>query len=194
MMSSFDSLIDQATRRFNTNCPAIDYSNFLIVSPSTQKLLYISNKKFVKQYSISTSKFGLGNIEDSFKTPIGIHHIAEKIGEGMPINTVFKGRKPIKNNMTLDDLYNDEKLRKDHFDNYDDVITTRILRLKGLEKNINLGGNVDSYLRYIYIHGTAHEDQIGREASHGCIRMLNQDIIELFDSCYEKMLVLILDN
>ena len=100
----------------------------------------------------------------------------------------------IKNIMILEDLYNDEKLRKDHFDNYDDVITTRILRLKGLEKNINLGGNVDSYLRYIYIHGTAHEDQIGREASHGCIRMLNKDIIELFDSCYEKMLVLILDN
>tara|TARA_B100001564_G_scaffold347456_1_gene348225 strand:+ start:318 stop:902 length:585 start_codon:yes stop_codon:yes gene_type:complete len=194
MMSSFDSLIDQATRKFSTKCPAIDYANFLIVLPSNQKLLYISGHKIVKKYPISTSKFGLGNVEDSFKTPIGIHHIEEKIGKGMPINTVFKGRKPIKNNMTLEDLYNDEKLRKDHFDNYDDVITTRILRLKGLEKNINLGGNVDSYLRYIYIHGTAHEDQIGREASHGCIRMLNKDIIELFDSCYEKMLVLILDN
>ena len=164
------------------------------VDISEQRLYLIENNLIKASYPISTSKFGLGNVEDSFKTPIGIHHIEEKIGKGMPINTVFKGRKPIKNNMTLEDLYNDEKLRKDHFDNYHDVITTRILRLKGLEKNINLGGNVDSYLRYIYIHGTAHEDQIGREASHGCIRMLNKDIIELFDSCYEKMLVLILDN
>ena len=62
------------------------------------------------------------------------------------------------------------------------------------EVNINLGSNVDSYLRYIYIHGTAHEDQIGKEASHGCVRMLNKDVIELFDNCCEKMLVLISDN
>ena len=74
------------------------------------------------------------------------------------------------------------------------MITSRILRLKGLEENINLGGDVDSYQRYIYIHGTAHEDKIGEKASHGCIRMLNQDVIELFDICQEKMLVLILDN
>ena len=71
---------------------------------------------------------------------------------------------------------------------------SRILRLKGLEENINLGGDVDSYQRYIYIHGTAHEDKIGEKASHGCIRMLNQDVIELIDICQEKMLVLILDN
>ncbi len=193
-MSSFDSLIEQAIERFKTKCPTIDYTNYLIVSPYDQKLLYIANNKIQKIYPVSTSKFGLGNLEDSFKTPIGIHHIEEKIGEGLPINTIFKGRKTIKNNMTLEDLYNDEKLKSEHFENFDDVITSRILRLKGLEMNINLGSNVDSYLRYIYIHGTAHEDQIGKEASHGCVRMLNKDVIELFDNCCEKMLVLISDN
>ena len=65
---------------------------------------------------------------------------------------------------------------------------------RGLEPNVNLGGNVDSYNRYIYIHGTAHEDQIGKKASHGCIRMRNKDIIELFSMCTIDMHVIILDN
>ena len=194
MISSFDSLMNEGTNILKVKDPNIKHLDYLLVSPLDQRLLYISNNKVVKCYSVSTSKFGLGNIDNSFKTPTGMHCIEEKIGANMPINTIFKGRKPIKNNMTLKDLYEDEELRKEHFENYDDVITSRILRLKGLEENINLGGNVDSYQRYIYIHGTAHEDKIGEKASHGCIRMLNQDVIELFDICQEKMLVLILDN
>lgn len=194
MISSFDSLMNEGTNILKVKDPNIKHLDYLLVSPLDQRLLYISNNKVVKCYSVSTSKFGLGNIDNSFKTPTGMHCIEEKIGANMPINTIFKGRKPIKNNMTLKDLYEDEELRKEHFENYDDVITSRILRLKGLEENINLGGDVDSYQRYIYIHGTAHEDKIGEKASHGCIRMLNQDVIELFDICQEKMLVLILDN
>lgn len=194
MISSFDSLMNEGTNILKVKDPNIKHLDYLLVSPLDQRLLYISNNKVVKCYSVSTSKFGLGNIDNSFKTPTGMHCIEEKIGANMPINTIFKGRKPIKNNMTLKDLYEDEELRKEHFENYDDVITSRILRLKGLEENINLGGDVDSYQRYIYIHGTAHEDKIGEKASHGCIRMLNQDVMELFDICQEKMLVLILDN
>ena len=193
-MSSYTSLINKSNellekKKYHTE--AIDY---LLVSPADQKLFHISNQRILENYSVSTSRFGLGNLMDSFKTPVGLHCIEEKIGSGMPINTVFKGRKPIKNNMTLQDLYNDKKLSRNHFENHEDVITSRIMRLKGLEHNINLGGKVDSYNRYIYIHGTAHENMIGQKASHGCVRMNNQDILELFDKCHEKMVVLILDN
>ena len=110
------------------------------------------------------------------------------------VNTVFRGRKTLENNLTLQDLYNNKKVYNNHFKDHEDVITSRILRLKGLEPSINSGGDVDSYLRYIYIHGTAHEDQIGEKASHGCIRMKNIDIIDLYDISSEQMIVLILNN
>ena len=114
----------------------------------------------------------------------------------MPRFTIFKGRKPLPGNLTLIDFEkkNNEELRNRHFKEFDDVITSRILRLKGHEIGINKGGDVDSYNRYIYIHGTAHEDKIGTQASHGCIRMNNDDIIKLFENVTENMLVLILES
>ena len=133
MISSFDSLMNEGTNILKVKDPNIKHLDYLLVSPLDQRLLYISNNKVVKYYSVSTSKFGLGNIDNSFKTPTGMHCIEEKIGANMPINT-------------LKDLYEDEELRNQHFENYDDVITSRILRLKGLEENINLGGDVDLYL------------------------------------------------
>ena len=193
-MSSYTSLINKSSELLEKKHYNRETIYYLLVSPADQKLFHISNQQILKNYPVSTSRFGLGNLIDSFKTPIGLHCIEEKIGSGMPINTVFKGRKPIKNNMTLQDLYNDKKLSSNHFENHEDVITSRILRLKGLEHNINLDGKVDSYNRYIYIHGTAHENMIGQKSSHGCVRMNNQDILELFEKCYEKMVVLILDN
>ena len=78
-----------------------------------------------------------------------------------------------------------------HFAKYEDVITSRILWLKGHEEGINKGDNIDSYSRYIYIHGTAHEDKIGTPDSHGCVRMNNDDVIELFDNTFVNMPVLI---
>ena len=193
-MSNFDFLLDKSINFFKEKYPKVIVDKYLLVSPNDQKLIYISDNKIKASYSVSTSKFGLGNLNDSFKTPIGLHTIVEKIGNDMPIFTIFKGRKPVGNNMTLNDLYDDKKTHDDHFKNHEDVITSRILRLKGLEPNVNLGGNVDSYNRYIYIHGTAHEDQIGKKASHGCIRMRNKDIIELFSMCTIDMHVIILDN
>ena len=193
-MSNFDFLLDKSINFFKEKYPKVIVDKYLLVSPNDQKLIYVDNNIIKSSYSISTSKFGLGNVNDSFKTPIGLHIIAEKIGDEMPIFTIFKGRKPLENNMTLIDFNKDKKLQDDHFKDCEDVITSRILRLRGLEPNINLGGNVDSYNRYIYIHGTAHEDLIGQKASHGCIRMRNKDVIELFDMCPIDMSVLILDN
>tara|TARA_B100001778_G_C18301726_1_gene500152 strand:- start:49 stop:630 length:582 start_codon:yes stop_codon:yes gene_type:complete len=193
-MSSYDHLVNQSTNLFEKKYSHIEFNKYLLVSPNDQILLYIADKKIIKNYSISTSKFGLGNINDSFQTPTGLHCIEEKIGDGMPIYTVFRGRKTLENNLTLQDLYNNKKVYNNHFKDHEDVITSRILRLKGLEPSINSGGDVDSYLRYIYIHGTAHEDQIGEKASHGCIRMKNIDIIDLYDISSEQMIVLILNN
>ena len=96
------------------------------------------------------------------KTPTGRFRIAEKIGEGMPLGTVFKSRRPVKVG---------KKLRQD-----DDLIMTRILWLDGLDP-----GNANTRERFIYIHGTNHEESLGEPASHGCIRMKSADLLELFE-------------
>ena len=193
-MSIDDCLLDESIKIFDEKYPSILADEYLLVSPKDQKLLYISNKKVKISYPISTSKYGLGCLNDSFKTPIGLHSIVEKIGDKMPIFTIFKGRRTINNNLTLQDLYKDMKTYNEYFKNQEDIITSRILRLKGEEQGVNLGNDVDSFCRYIYIHGTAHEDLIGSKASHGCIRMSNQDVIDLFDKCPQNMLVFILNN
>ena len=145
----------------------------LLVSISEQTLYVHDDRgRQVKQYPISTSKYGVGSENGSFKTPLGKHCIKEKIGEGSPVREVFVGRQPIG---VLDEMIRDNKPLPE------DIITSRILWLGGLEPGLNQGGNVDSYARYIYIHGTDEEDRIGTPASHGCIRMLNNDVIELYD-------------
>jgi len=112
--------------------------------------------------------------EGSRKTPLGRFKIAEKIGHGMPHGTVFRSRIP---------LGPDEPLPET-----EDLITSRILWLEGLEPH-----NANTKERFIYIHGTKHEDRIGRADSHGCIRMRNADVIELFDLVQEGTLVRIVD-
>jgi len=146
----------------------------------------------IMDYPVSTSRFGTGNQNGSFKTPLGQHSIAQKIGEGCAINEVFIGRKAIGK---LDDLIaTNQKLPED-------IITSRILWLQGEEAGLNKDKNskggladsdtIDSYQRYIYIHGTPEENKIGAPASHGCVRMCNKDIIELFDLVDEGCKVLI---
>lgn len=157
--------------------------NYIIINIDQQRLLCIdhSGKQFI-DYPVSTATFGAGNQDGSFKTPLGKHSIAQKIGEGYPINEVFIGRKPLG---VLDDLLAvGAKLPED-------IITSRILWLKGEEPGLNMGKGVDSYKRYIYIHGTSDEDKIGLPASHGCVRMLNKDVIELFNLVDEGCTVLI---
>ncbi len=163
--------------------PKTILEKFLLVNLTTQKLILINDLKEINSYDISSSKFGVGNLNDSYQTPLGLHTINEKIGENRPINTIFKGRKIVEGGITIEDLANPEfkNFKNKHFEEFDDLITSRILWLKGCEKGVNLGDNIDTYKRFIYIHGTAHEELIGQAASYGCIRMRNNDVIELFD-------------
>ncbi len=149
-----------------------DQTVWISVSVKEQKLYLVKGKKVVKTYPVSTSKYGVGNVEGSNQTPTGRHRIAKKIGGGAPLGTIFKDRKNthkiIPPNRTLTPVPGD-------------YVTTRILWLEGLEPGVNRGGRVDSMKRCIYIHGTPDEGLIGRPASHGCIRMKNKDVAELFD-------------
>ena len=141
------------------------------VDISEQRLYLIENNLIKASYPISTSKYGEGSIQNSFKTPLGEHSIKEMIGEEAEINTIFTSRINTKRSATIIDQFEDT-------DN--DYVTSRIIWLDGDEEGFNKGGNVDSFQRYIYIHGTHEEGLIGTKASHGCIRMFNYDVIELF--------------
>lgn len=126
----------------------------------------------IRQYPVSTAVNGLGERSGSYCTPRGRHRIAEKIGAGAPLYAAFKGREPTGEIWTP---------ALDAADPGRDWILTRILWLEGLEPGKNQGGTVDSRARYIYIHGTNEEHRIGTPASHGCIRMKNAEVAELFD-------------
>ena len=153
---------------------AITYaeSAHIEVDISEQRLYLIENNLIKASYPISTSKYGEGSIQNSFKTPLGEHSIKEMIGEEAKINTIFTSRINTKRSATIIDQLEDT-------DN--DYVTSRIMWLDGEEDGFNKGGNVDSFRRYIYIHGTHEEGLIGTKASHGCIRMFNYDVIELFN-------------
>lgn len=142
----------------------------VLINLSKQRLRLIVNDEIVAEYPISSSKFGIGNKVGSRKTPLGLHKISEKIGKDAPLGTIFNARE---NTGEIADFDSENPM-------YEDMITTRILRLKGLQEGVNMGKGVDSDKRYIWIHGTAEEEKIGKPASHGCIRMKNEDIIELF--------------
>ena len=145
----------------------------IVVNISRQRLYCIGDDDIIlNEYPVSTSRFGVGNQSGSFKTPSGVHSIAQKIGGGCTINEVFVGRQPMG---LLNELKRANKTLPD------DIISSRILWLRGVQPGINQGDGIDSYQRYIYIHGTAEEDKIGFPASHGCVRMRNKDVIELFD-------------
>lgn len=125
-----------------------------------------------RRYLISSALNGVGEREGSGCTPRGQHVISDKIGAGQPINSVFVGRVP------TNEIYNDALAVQ-----YParDWILTRILWLYGLEPQFNQGQGCDSHSRYIYIHGTPDTEPMGIARSHGCIRMRNHDLLELFD-------------
>ena len=132
-----------------------------------------------RRYPVSTALKGVGNRQDSYQTPLGIHRIRQKIGGGEPTGMVFEARQPT--GRVARDLDNREK----------DEITSRILWLDGLEEGVNRGGVHDTFSRFIYIHGTSDEKRIGRPVSAGCIRMRNDDVIELFDDVLVNDIVII---
>lgn len=161
----------------------INTNNFILVDISEQRLYLYSNRKtLIKAYAISSSVKGIGNQKGSDKTPLGAHVIKNKYGHNAKLGTIFQARI---------DTGKIAKILTNPIDVEEDYITTRILWLDGLEKGKNKGGNVDSYSRYIYIHGTPEEGLIGSPASHGCIRMHNKDVVELFNSSDENTIVYI---
>ena len=160
----------------------LTFDEILYVSISDQKMHYIKNRKIVESYTISSAKSGVGSQSGSQKTPLGLHRIKEKIGDKTPLNGRMKGR-VFHGEMAT--IYTDQTKSKT------DDVTTRILYLEGLEEGKNKGEGIDSYERYIYIHGTSEEGYLGRPASHGCIRMKNTDILELYDKIKINTLVYI---
>jgi len=144
----------------------------LLIDISAQALVLMSAGKVMKVYSISTAKNGCGEKMDSECTPRGKHVIAEKIGAGCQINAVFVSREP------TGEIFNPAMLSQEP---ERDWILTRILWLRGTESGVNQGGDVDSYNRHIYIHGAPDDVVMGEPGSHGCIRMRNEDVVELFE-------------
>lgn len=154
----------------------------LDISISEQQLSIIANGKITQHYPVSTAKNGIGECKGSECTPAGWHRIRAKIGKGLPINTVFIGRRP------TGEIYSSE-LAKQY--PHRDWILTRILWLGGLEPGKNRYGQVDTAWRYIYIHGCPDGSITGLPESHGCVRMKNKDLVELFEEVEPGMKVFI---
>lgn len=144
-----------------------DRLHVMEVSVPAQKLALYREGKLVRTYPVSTSKFGLGDEKGSYRTPLGKMEVAEKIGDGKPAGAVFKNRK-----------WTGEVIKPNAPGR--DPIVSRILWLNGLEPK-----NKNAYSRYIYIHGTAAENEIGRPSSYGCVRMKSRDVIDLFSKVGE---------
>jgi hypothetical protein len=142
---------------------AHDTRHRIIISTADQKMLLLEDGKPVALYRVSTSKYGVGDAFGSYATPTGHLIVSQKIGEGMPCGMVFKDRKP-----TGEVLYPNAPGR--------DPIVTRIIWLKGTEAQ-----NRNAYARYIYIHGTPEEKNLGHPKSYGCIRMSSADVVQLYE-------------
>lgn len=144
-------------------CTQLDNRHVMHISVADQKMLVTDQGQPVATFPISTSKFGLSSTPNSYGTPLGKHRVVKKIGHGLPLGAVFKSRR-----FTGEVLSVDAPGR--------DPIVTRILWLEGKEPR-----NRNSFARYIYIHGTPEERNIGQPVSYGCIRMRSRDVVTLFD-------------
>jgi lipoprotein-anchoring transpeptidase ErfK/SrfK len=144
-------------------CTSVDRRHQMIVSIPEQRMALLEDGAPLATYPVSTSRFGLGDLPGTSWTPLGKLEIAKKIGDGAPSGAAFKDRR-----RTGEIVPPDAPGR--------DIIVTRILWLKGEEAQ-----NARAYSRYIYIHGTPEERNIGLPVSYGCIRMRSRDVIELFD-------------
>lgn len=136
--------------------------NGVAVTLGDQKLAVFRDGKVVRKYDVSTSKFGMGSSHGSNRTPLGVHAVSSKTGEGQPQGMVFKSCRPTGEVVAVDAAGRDP-------------IVTRVIQLAGLEAS-----NGSSHSRRIYIHGTPEERKIGTPASYGCIRMRSRDIVDLY--------------
>lgn len=149
------------------------------VSVDEQMFRIVRAGQLVWQAPCATAAAGVGSQMNSQKTPLGWHSVKKKVGGGAPLGQVFRGAQPTK------DVWKPGQPVKE------DLVLTRILWLTGEEPGKNLGGHVDSYSRYIYIHGTNDEEKIGTPSSHGCVRLKNADVIAAYDLIPEGTPVLI---
>ncbi|MBO1926712.1 L,D-transpeptidase [Thiomicrorhabdus sp. 6S2-11] len=157
--------------------------NQCLIACIAEQRLYFFTEQGVYFWPISSALKGVGNLKNSNQTPLGWHLIRAKIGQDSPIYSVFKARRPTGE---ICDLASADKNR--------DWILSRILWLSGMQKGVNRLGHCDSMQRYIYIHGTNEEDLLGTAASHGCLRMQNDDVIELFARVNSGCPILITEN
>jgi len=161
------------------------FNEFIYVAVKRQKLFFISGNQITAGYAVSTSRYGTGYLLNSEQTPLGLHRISNKTGDKVPPGGIIKG-------VSFTGKF--AKIETSAVSTGKDEVTTRAIRLEGFEPGINKGGKRDSFNREIYIHGTPEEGLIGTPSSHGCIRMKNLDIIELFGKVKEGTLVVILNN
>jgi hypothetical protein len=154
--------------------------HLLFVSIAEEKLYLFENDTLKRVFDVSTSRNPPSCVENSNGTPTGLHKIDGKIGTDAPLFTVFRGRVACG---LVSEQTQEEQAKN--------LITTRIMRLRGLEEGKNSGGNVDTYNRYVYIHGTNQEDKIGTPNSHGCVLLRNKEVAELFDVVNDGTIVLI---
>jgi len=158
------------------------------VSIADQMLRIVRNGVVVWQAPCSTAANGPGSKADSLQTPLGWHSVVEKIGDGKPWGQVFREKRATREVWHSNDI-TDHHVVGDSVE--EDLVLTRLLALTGEEPGKNKGGDVDSYARGIYIHGTNAEERIGQPASHGCVRLTNDDVIAAYERIPIGTLVLI---
>lgn len=163
--------------------PALADQDFIVVDIARQRLYFYADGQREKTWSISTSLYGIGEDAGSLRTPTGVFRIVARIGAGEPDDEILQGRAPMNEIAQLVTAPDDPAAS--------DTIVGRILRLKGLEPGWNEGGDVDTFDRDVYIHGTANVGMIGRPASDGCVQMKPKAVAQLFTEVPSGTLVLI---
>ncbi|MCB1185254.1 L,D-transpeptidase, partial [bacterium] len=166
-------LIAQGLARFGVYPTGAD-ARWLLVDVAGQRLILVERDRPLGAWPVSTARAGVDARQDSGGTPPGAHRIARRIGLDAAPGTVFVSREPTGETWCPGDQPRD-----------DDLILTRVLTLDGCEPGVNSGPGVDSLARYIYLHGTNHEDRLGEPVSHGCIRLGNADVVDVCDRVRE---------
>jgi hypothetical protein len=152
------------------------------VSVDEQMFRIIKNREVIWETRCATAEKGTGFVVNSMQTPLGWHSVKRKVGDDAPWGQVFRGAQPVKQVWKPGDTTDE------------DLVLTRLLWLTGEEPGVNQGGEVDSYNRYIYIHGTNDEEKIGTPSSHGCVRLRNDDVIEAYKLIPKDARVLITEQ
>jgi len=172
---SYDGIADCRRKALLAGMPPDAW--LLVVDITRQQMIVGDGSATHRIFPVSTSKYGVGEVIDSFKTPRGFHEIVERIGDNLPPGAVLVSRS-FSGVVLSPDQWNESE---------GDRILSRILYLSGKAPGVNQGGNVDSYQRMIYLHGTNQEQHVGvRPSSDGCIRLCNYDVIDLFDMIRDR--------